>query len=138
MCANQRSRVKEPIHGDRQSSLVVLVRSESEHFAIQSAADRGGGGLRHAVLSYAEIPTDTLRNELLGFMNNMGAVFDKLPGNLGQFTLDEVELSLEITGKGQVGFLGTGGELGGSGGIKMTLRRKGPEQASAGGHAISK
>ncbi len=38
--------------------------------------------------------------------------------------LDEIELSVEINGEGQVKLLGSGAKVGGKGGIKLTFRRK--------------
>jgi hypothetical protein len=38
--------------------------------------------------------------------------------------LEEVELVIEVNGKGQVSLLGTGGELGGKGAIMLTFKRK--------------
>jgi hypothetical protein len=38
--------------------------------------------------------------------------------------LDEIELSVEINGEGQVKLLGSGTKAGGKGGIKLTFRRK--------------
>lgn len=41
-----------------------------------------------------------------------------------KFVLDELELSVEINAKGQVSLLGTGGEAGGKGAIKLKFKRK--------------
>lgn len=42
------------------------------------------------------------------------------------FKLDEVELSVEINGEGQVSILGNGGKLGNKGGIKLKFKRATP------------
>jgi hypothetical protein len=99
------------------------------NFLFGRAKDGDRVGLRQAALKYVEIPTDKLNDQLLGFMDKVGAMVGSLPENLGKFTLQEIELSLEITAKGEIGFLGTGGGLEGTGGIKMTLRRKEPQPA---------
>ena len=38
-------------------------------------------------------------------------------------SLEEVELSIEVSSEGQVSILGTGGKLDGKGGIKLSFRR---------------
>nr|WP_281257084.1 hypothetical protein [Calothrix elsteri] len=38
--------------------------------------------------------------------------------------LDEIELTVEINGEGQVKLLGNGIKAGGKGGIKLTFKRK--------------
>jgi hypothetical protein len=37
--------------------------------------------------------------------------------------LDEIELSVEINGEGQMSILGTGGKAGGKGAIKLKFKR---------------
>jgi len=49
-------------------------------------------------------------------------VFDH-PHALHDLQLDEVQLSVEINAKGEVGILGTGGSVGGSGAIRLTFKR---------------
>jgi hypothetical protein len=145
MCAKFRKIGGKATSGSKRDGMIVLVRSETKNFdaradgvldpgllrnanfLIDSPQSRRRGGMRDTVLSYAEIPTDKLNDQLLGFMDKVGSMVEKLPGNLGEFALDEIELSLEITAKGEVGFLGTGGGIEGSGGIKITLRRKVPK-----------
>jgi hypothetical protein len=145
MCAKSQNAAGKPRAG--RGGLIVLVRSETENFAMKAqgragpvmlrdanflfgrAKDGDRVGLRQAALKYVEIPTDKLNDQLLGFMDKVGAMVGSLPENLGKFTLQEIELSLEITAKGEIGFLGTGGGLEGTGGIKMTLRRKEPQPA---------
>ena len=45
-------------------------------------------------------------------------------GKKSGMQLDEIELSVEINGEGQVKLLGNGVKAGGKGGIKLTFRRK--------------
>jgi hypothetical protein len=49
----------------------------------------------------------------------------------GSLEVEELTLSLEVTAKGSVSLLGTGGELGGTGGISLTLKRRGVAAARA-------
>ena len=74
---------------------------------------------------YIRVSPEALQSQLLDFLAKMDTVVQKLPAKIGEFGLESVELSVEITAKGSVGLLGTGGELGGSGGLTFTLKRKG-------------
>ena len=53
----------------------------------------------------------------------MDEVMTKTPETVGKFQLAEVEVSAEITTKGQVVLWGVGGEVGAGGGIKFVFRK---------------
>lgn len=57
------------------------------------------------------------------FIGQMGEVLDKTPAKLGSFQFEEFEIQAEITAKGSLALLGTGGEAGATGGIKFVFRR---------------
>jgi hypothetical protein len=57
------------------------------------------------------------------FLDQMGSVVAKTPEAVGNFRLAEIEITAEITGKGQVVLWGIGGEAGASGGIKFVFKR---------------
>ena len=80
--------------------------------------------LADVALEYASISPEVLQIQLNGFLAKMNKVVKDLPTMIGEFELDEVELSVEITAKGTVAFLGAGGEIGGTGGLKFNLKRK--------------
>ncbi|MEK7677803.1 MAG: hypothetical protein AAB676_18395 [Verrucomicrobiota bacterium] len=77
-----------------------------------------------AALCYMQIDPDLLQAELSAFLEKMGTVIQKQPAALGQYNLDTITLSVEITAKGKVGLLGSGGEIGGKGGLTFTFKRK--------------
>ena len=66
---------------------------------------------------------DELFNRLNAFLTAMDGLVAGLPANLGDFRVEEMELSVEISAKGTVSPLGTGGEIGTAGGLGFTLRR---------------
>jgi len=70
------------------------------------------------------VPVDTLRDQLANFLASMSEALTVVPNLLGPFEVEELTLSLEVTAKGSVSLLGTGGELGGTGGISLTLKRR--------------
>ena len=57
------------------------------------------------------------------FIKQMGNVLEQTPKTLGDFHFEELEISAEITAKGSLAILGTGGELGGTGGLRFLFRR---------------
>jgi len=48
---------------------------------------------------------------------------EKTPEKLGKFQFEEFEVYAEITGKGTLAILGTGGEIGATGGLRFVFRR---------------
>jgi hypothetical protein len=61
------------------------------------------------------------------FLQVLGKVFsqaeNQAKGNTGM-QLEEIELSVEISGEGEVKLLGSGAKAGGKSGIKLTFKRK--------------
>ncbi len=57
------------------------------------------------------------------FIEQMGSILEKTPEKVGKFHFDEFEVSAEITGKGSLAILGTGGEIGATGGFRFVFRR---------------
>lgn len=93
-------------------------------FGLEDSGDRG------LIFNRAEaryqrraISAADLEQHLADFINKMGGVISVVPDMLGAFHVDEVTLSAEISAKGSVSLMGTGGELGGQGGITITLKR---------------
>lgn len=62
-------------------------------------------------------------DQVSGFIENMKAVLDRLPRFVGEFEIDQIAISAEISAKGKVALLGSGGELGGKGGLTFTFRK---------------
>jgi hypothetical protein len=53
----------------------------------------------------------------------MDNVLNGLPHALGEYKVDEIEISLEVGAEGELSLLGTGGKLTGTSGITLTLKR---------------
>src|SRR4051794_6407195 len=86
--------------------------------------DRGdtfrGGDLR---IARRKVPVSELRDNVNAFVLAMAEAVGGIPHALSGYSIDSIELSLEVSAAGSVSLLGTGGEVTGTGGITLTLKR---------------
>lgn len=75
-------------------------------------------------LGRAEVPLPAFRERVTGFLESMRAVIAELPETFGAYELDQVEVTAEVSAKGQVSLLGSGGELAGKSGLTFTFVRR--------------
>lgn len=75
-------------------------------------------------LGRAEVPLDTFRQRVTGFVDSMRDVITGIPEALGKYQLDQVTVSAEVSAKGQISLLGSGGELAGKSGLTFTFTRQ--------------
>jgi hypothetical protein len=105
---------------DQTISIVAGARGEEEI----DSTDRGfTDEVQKFFARRVELSADDVARQLKNFLDTMDTVLTKLPAKLGGFTLKEMELSVEISATGKVSLLGTGGEMGTTGGLKFTLKR---------------
>jgi len=57
------------------------------------------------------------------FVEQMNEVLEKTPEKLGRFQFTEFEVYAEVSARGTLALLGTGGEAGASGGLKFVFKR---------------
>ena len=81
----------------------------------ETAVTRGGG--------MKQLKVEELASNVNLFLEQMGSILEKTPEKVGKFHFDEFEVSAEITGKGSLAILGTGGEVGATGGLRFVFRR---------------
>jgi hypothetical protein len=81
---------------------------------------------RPAEMRYGKVRLDPreLQARLEEFLDSMREVINGIPARLGDFEVASVTLTAEISAKGSVNLLGTGGELAGKGGLTFTLHRQ--------------
>ena len=86
----------------------------------------GVGKKAATMLQEHAIDVSILQNNIKNFFININ---DALEGSKEiekkGFKLDQIEFTLQLSLKGQVGFLGTGAEASGQGGIKFVIKRQG-------------
>jgi len=83
---------------------------------VDTTVTRGGLNLR-------ELKLDQLASSMSTFLGQISHILDQTPDRLGQFEFETLEVTAQISGKGQFVLLGVGGEAGATGGIKMTFKR---------------
>jgi hypothetical protein len=89
------------------------------------AATRDGTTSRRGVPVRAE----RLEQEMKAFVQVMGRVLAQAKDSaqdVGGMTLDEIELSVEVNGEGQVSLFGMGGKAGGKGAMKLKFKAAKP------------
>lgn len=69
------------------------------------------------------LKVEVLAENINLFIGQMGEILEKTPEKVGKFHFEELEVHAEITGKGTLSLLGTGGELGATGGLRFVFRR---------------
>ena len=71
------------------------------------------------------VDVDVLKKNVQNFfMNITNLLEDSQEVEKKGFMLDQIEFTLQISAKGQVGFLGSGAEANASGGIKFVIKRR--------------
>lgn len=65
-----------------------------------------------------------LKREMQGFLQAMREMLDEADPPEAKIRLDEVELSVEINGEGQVSLFGVGGKAGGKGAMTFKFKRR--------------
>ena len=70
-----------------------------------------------------ELEVKVLADNVQHFLQQIERVLAQAPAMLGEFRFEEIEVHAEISAKGTLSLLGTGGEAGASGGLKFAFRR---------------
>ena len=71
-----------------------------------------------------QVSAEILKQNMTEFLSVVESAFEKAEQSQVKMQLEEVELVVEVNGKGQVSLLGTGGEVGGKGAITLKFKRK--------------
>jgi hypothetical protein len=75
-----------------------------------------------------KISAEEIGSRLKEFFSTVETTLKELPPSIGGLSLDQVTVAVEISAKGTVSLLGTGGEVAGKGGMTFTLKRAGTKQ----------
>ncbi|WP_427157750.1 Pepco domain-containing protein [Aliinostoc sp. HNIBRCY26] len=77
-----------------------------------------------------KVSTQKLEQEMTHFLEVVGRLFSRAEQQAkthNGMQLDEIELSVEISGEGEVKLIGNGAKAGGKGAIKLVFRRQEPK-----------
>lgn len=91
---------------------------------------RRGLPVRTSPSGARSIEIDALRDNMRQFLAVLQEILPSEMTTVGDFRVDEVEVSAEVTGEGSLMLLGTGVRAAGAGGIKFILRRINGKQQS--------
>lgn len=80
--------------------------------------------LRDLRFGTAEVSVEHLRARLNTFLTSMTSVIQSMPDDFGEYTLETVTFTVEISAKGTVSLLGSGGEVAGKSGLAFVLKRQ--------------
>ncbi|TCL74657.1 hypothetical protein [Rhizobium sp. BK251] len=112
---------------DRQIKVITDADPVSRDGA-RSGDDVGGGfGSRQesGAFRMVSLSAEGLRNQVSNLLEVVQYAFDQTMER-SALSLDQLELSVEISSEGQISILGTGGKAGGRGAIKMVFKREKP------------
>jgi hypothetical protein len=87
--------------------------------------DRVFGMKSNATYARDAVSANTLKNHLESFVASMKDVLTGVPKSMGNYQIDQVSFTVQVSAQGTVCLLGmAGGQVGGTGGITITLKRK--------------
>ena len=115
-------------------SKIWIITGESEiretPTGARSSSDIGGrlgeqkSSPEVAATERSQVDVSKLKLEMQGFLKAMREMLDEADLPSAKIRLDEVELSVEINGEGQVSLFGVGGKAGGKGAMTLKFKRK--------------
>jgi hypothetical protein len=115
-------------------SKIWIITGESEiretPTGARSSSDIGGrlgeqkSSPEVAATERSQVDVSKLKLEMKGFLKAMREMLDEADLPSAKIRLDEVELSVEINGEGQVSLFGVGGKAGGKGAMTFKFKRK--------------
>jgi hypothetical protein len=94
-------------------------------FGISGDTGERGWFRRSSDMEYGRefVSTKVLQTEIAKIASRMDEMLEKLPQTKSEFQISTVTFSLEISAKGTVSLLGSGGEVAGKGGLVVTVTR---------------
>ncbi|MBH8552080.1 hypothetical protein I8751_06780 [Nostocaceae cyanobacterium CENA357] len=83
----------------------------------------------HKVVGDAvKVSAEKLEQNMTGFLQVVGRLFSRAEQQVNsKMQLEEIELSVEISGEGEVKLIGSGAKASGKGAIKLTFKRQEPK-----------
>lgn len=101
----------------------ILVRTEDSEKQIKNALPKFGQNASNVGAKVTEVSTEVLSNNLNSFLGSFENILSEQPEKIGDFFLDEFELTLGINASGGIELLGKL-TAGAQAGIKIKLKRR--------------
>jgi len=120
---------------DTSSDSIWIVTDDAPQIAIPDGA-KGGSNTRSWKEETIKEPTSskgdavkvsaqTLEQNMANFLQVVGRLFSRAEQQANsKMQLEEIELSVEISGEGEVKLIGSGAKASGKGAIKLTFKRQ--------------
>ncbi|MEM1168535.1 MAG: hypothetical protein AAGJ08_05495 [Cyanobacteria bacterium P01_H01_bin.35] len=109
---------------------IIADETASETSGAKKSVDTGGSYSNRSKESTEsdrkrfQVKAEDLKKQMSEFLEVIEDVFDQTDRESSNVKLQEIELSVEINGEGQVTLFGIGGKAGSKGAIKLKLVRK--------------
>ena len=71
----------------------------------------------------AEVDTSVLKTNMKSFLDQLRDILAVGRDKIGEFQIDQVDISAQVTGSGKICLLGSGVQMGVTGGIRFVLKR---------------
>lgn len=84
------------------------------------ASEEAGGAIRRLVQH--ELDTEKLKTNLSSFVTGMTDVFEQISSSISDYSLDEIEITADVSVTGGVSLIGSA-EVGMTGGITLKFKR---------------
>lgn len=101
-----------------------MMNSNTEEIMVLVADNTAMRGPETLLVRRISLDSKVLEKNVSLFLLNMENVLEETPEDVGGFQLAEISVKAEITADGKVVLCGVGGEVGISGGIEFTFKRK--------------
>lgn len=114
-----------------KSIWIVTAETETEG-EVERTGPRGSGRSRNPYAPEAiaargvEVSADVLEARMSGFLEGIGQMFRNAQNKIANtgLELSEIELTIEISGKGEIKLIGSGGEAAAKGAVKLKFTRQ--------------
>jgi hypothetical protein len=92
----------------------------------EDTQDRGPlGKVKDWYYRQEDVSIEKIKSELSDLLSSMQEVLEGIPDKMAGYELESMDISVEISSKGNVSLLAVGGELGGTGGLTLHLKKRG-------------
>jgi len=111
---------------DNTDSILIFTTDGEDTVLLDEDVCRGFDSvLKRASTKTSEVSVSTLQENMCHFLSSLDTIISSSPKEIGGLILEEMEICVQIDGKGKVGITGlVGAEAATRGGIKFVLRKK--------------